>query len=133
MLFPIMGRHHMELRNARQIQDFSYYEGPDAIIGIRFRRAGRELGVHAWGMNVLEIDAGCNAYPEHNHLQDGQEEVYVVLKGSGTIIIDDKENTLLTGSFIRVPPESTRKILPGSQGITVLALGGTPGQAYPQK
>jgi len=123
----------MELKNAYQIQDFSYYEGPHSIVGIRFRTAGRELGVSAWGMNVIEIDAGCNAYPEHNHLEDGQEEVYVVLKGSGSIIMDGKENTLLAGSFIRVPPESLRKILPGTQGITILALGGTPGKAYPQK
>lgn len=37
------------------------------IPGIKFHTAGRELGVTAWGMNVLRIDAGCMGHPEHDH------------------------------------------------------------------
>ncbi len=65
---------------AKVIGDIPHYQGPNAIRGIRFHTAGRDLGVTAWGMNVIDIEAGCTAYPEHDHAKDGQEEVYVVLK-----------------------------------------------------
>jgi mannose-6-phosphate isomerase-like protein (cupin superfamily) len=116
--------------NSKKIEEINYYQGPHAIQGIKFRTAARELGVTAWGMNVIEIDSGCTAYPEHDHVADGQEEVYVVLKGSGTLVADEKETSLTAGTLVRVGPSTKRKILPGSSGMTVLALGATPGKAY---
>src|SRR4029434_659100 len=67
----------------REISEFDYYKGEKAIPGMKFHTAAKQLGVTAWGMNVLEIEAGCAAYPEHDHLKDSQEEVYVTLSGSG--------------------------------------------------
>jgi uncharacterized cupin superfamily protein len=110
--------------------EIDYYKGPNAIAGIKFRSAGRDLGVTAWGMNVLEIDAGCSAYPEHDHLKDGQEEVYVVLKGSATLRAGGAEQRLEAGALVRVAPSIKRKFIPGPEGVTLLALGGTPGKAY---
>jgi len=115
---------------AKQIEGIPFYQGPNAIPGIRFHSAGRELGVTAWGMNVLEIEAGCAGYPEHDHKKDGQEEVYVVLKGSGTMEAGGEHLEIAVGTLVRVGPSTRRKILPGPQGITVLAIGATPGQAY---
>lgn len=57
------------------------YEGPHAIEGIRFRALRGALEVTAWGMNVIDLDAGATGYPEHDHTKDGQEEVYVILSG----------------------------------------------------
>jgi uncharacterized cupin superfamily protein len=118
---------------AKRFQDCAYYQGPGAIEGIRFHSAGRELGVTSWGMNVLAIDAGCTGYPEHDHAKDGQEEVYVVMKGSGTLEAEGSLTELAPGMLVRVGATTTRKILPGPDGIVVLALGGTPGQPYPAK
>ncbi len=118
---------------AKHFDDIPYYQGPNSIPGIRFHTAGRELGVTAWGMNVLAIDAGCSGYPEHDHAKDGQEEVYVVLRGSGTLKAGAEETPLATGTLVRVGPEQRRKIVPGAQGIVVLAIGATPGKAYPSR
>ena len=115
---------------ARTIEEIPYYQGPNAIPGIRFHTAARELGVTAWGMSVLEIDAGCSAYPEHDHARDGQEEVYVVLRGDGVMDTSGEKIPLSTGMLVRVGPSHKRKIQPGPQGITVLAIGATPGKAY---
>ncbi len=115
----------------KRISDCDYYQGPNAISGIKFRSAGRALGVTAWGMNVLEIAAGCSEYPEHDHVKDAQEEVYVVLEGSGTLHTAEGEQILEKGMLVRVGPETKRKILPGANGIMILAIGATPGQAYP--
>jgi mannose-6-phosphate isomerase-like protein (cupin superfamily) len=113
-----------------KIEEIAAYGGPNAIPGIRFRPAAGALGVTAWGMNVLEIDPGCEKYPEHDHQKDGQEEVYVVLRGSATLRSGERDYPLETGAMIRVPPSEKRKITPGPRGVTVLALGATPGKAY---
>ena len=107
-----------------------YYKGQNAIPGIKFHTAGRELGVSAWGMNILSIDAGCTGYPEHDHAKDGQEEVYVVLRGSGTMKTGSEETPIQSGMLVRVGPGEQRKFLPGPEGLVVLAIGATPGKAY---
>ena len=114
----------------KRAAEIGYYQGPNAIAGIRFRLAGRELGVTAWGMNVIDLDAGCTAYPEHDHQRDGQEEVYVVLRGSATLHSGGREIPLDSGTLVGVPPSVRRKFIPGPEGVTLLALGATPGKAY---
>lgn len=115
---------------AKHFDEIPYYQGANAIPGIKFHMAGRDLGVSAWGMNVLTIDAGCAGHPEHDHLANGQEEVYVVLRGSGFIEADGTKTPLSVGTLARVGPAQKRKIWPGADGIVVLAIGATPGQAY---
>lgn len=110
--------------------DIAAYDGPHAIPGIRFRAARQALGVTAWGMNLLELDPGCDLYPEHDHVADGQEEVYVMLSGEATLVTPEGEHPLRTGDLCRVSPEVRRKIVPGPQGAVVLALGATPGAAF---
>jgi mannose-6-phosphate isomerase-like protein (cupin superfamily) len=115
---------------AKHFDEIPYYGGPNKIAGIKFHTAGRDLGVTAWGMNVLAIDAGCEGYPEHDHARDGQEEVYVVLRGSGTVKAGSEELPVREGTLVRVGPGQTRKLMPGPDGIVVLAIGATPGKAY---
>ncbi len=115
----------------KRFDEVPHYTGEHAIPGIKFHTAGRALGVTAWGMNVLAIDAGCTGYPEHDHAKDGQEEVYVVLQGTGTLEAEGASTPLEPGTLARVGPDTKRKLLPGPDGLVVLALGGTPGKAYP--
>jgi mannose-6-phosphate isomerase-like protein (cupin superfamily) len=114
----------------KTIEEMPYYTGPNAVQGIRFHSAAKALGVTAWGMGVIEIDAGCEKYPEHDHVKDGQEEVYVLLRGSATMRSDGRDYPMEPGAFVRVPPGQKRKILPGPKGATMLAIGSTPGKAY---
>jgi uncharacterized cupin superfamily protein len=114
----------------KHFDEIPYYQGPNAVPGIRFHTAARELGVTAWGMNVLEIQPGCMAYPEHDHTKDGQEEVYVILRGSGVLETGSEKVSLTAGTLVRVAPSQRRKFLPGPEGIVILAIGATPGKAY---
>jgi uncharacterized cupin superfamily protein len=112
--------------------------------GITFRRAGADLGVSAFGMSIQELEPGAEDYPEHDHSSEGaggklfakrpgqlgQEEVYVVLRGSGTLIADGESYELDPEHVVRVGPTVTRKIVPGAEGIRLLALGGVPGSPY---
>src|ERR1043165_4661606 len=92
----------------------------------QFLYAGKGLGVTAWGMNVARLPAGWQDYPEHDHAEQGQEEVYVVLEGSARLAADGETWQLEPGTLARVGPAQRRKITPGEQGVTLLALGGTP-------
>lgn len=114
----------------RSIAQIPAYTGPHEIPGVRFRPARAALGVTAWGMNVLELDPHTDGYPEHDHVADGQEEVYVVLEGSAVLQIDGEERVVERGDLVRVPPAVRRKFVTRASSVTLLALGGTPGQVY---
>ena len=98
--------------------------------GGQFLYAGKGLGVTAWGMNVLKLPPKWADYPEHDHAKDGQEEVYLVLQGSARLQTGGESWNLHPGMLARVGSGQPRKIIPGDEGVTLLALGGTPGKAY---
>ena len=114
----------------KTIEQIEAYSGPHAIPGMRFRPAREALGVSAWGMSVLELDAQCSGYPRHDHGDDGHEEVYVVLRGSVVLQAGGTERKLGQGDLVRVAPGTARKFVTRDQPATLLALGGTPGKAY---
>jgi uncharacterized cupin superfamily protein len=91
-------------------------------------RAG--LGVSSFGMQLLEIPANLDRYPEHDHSHDGQEEVYTVLEGVATLRVGGEEHTLEPGVFARVGPNETRKLVTGESPALVLVLGGVPGKPF---
>lgn len=109
----------------KKIEELDSYSGEG-----RFNYAAKGLGVTAWGMNVLRLPAGWSDYPDHDHSKDGQEEAYVVLEGSATLQAGDERHELTRGTLARVGAGQKRKIVPGPNGVTILALGGTPGKAY---
>jgi hypothetical protein len=112
--------------------------------GIRFHRAAAALGVSSFGISIIDLSPAANDYPEHDHSEDGiggqmfakrpqqlgQEEVYVALRGSGTLEADGREYPLDPDHIARVDPDVKRRVLPGSEGIRLLVIGATPGQAY---
>ncbi len=96
--------------------------------GMLKARAG--LGVSAFGMQILRFPPEATRYPEHDHADDGQEEVYLVLEGRATLIAGGEEHELEPGMFARVGPRETRKLLTGAEPALILALGGVPGQPF---
>lgn len=112
-----------------RIEEVEHYKGPGVREGIRFKPVGRMIGVTAWGMNVLEMEPGAD-YVVHDHSEDQQEEVYVVLDGDATLEADGEEHRVEAGSLVRVGPGTKRNWRPGKKGVTLLAVGGTPGKAY---
>lgn len=95
-----------------------------------FFRARSGLGVTSFGMSVEKHPPNSAWHPEHDHADDGQEEVYVPLEGSGTLYVGGGEVALERGVFVRVGPRERRRIVAGGDGLLVLCLGGVPGRAY---
>lgn len=102
----------------------------EAVFGNAFKRARAELGVEAFGLQVLDIPPNATQYPEHDHSGDGQEEVFIPLRGSGHIEIEGERLPLETDAMVRVGPGLKRKIWPGDDGLRVVAIGGVPGKPY---
>ena len=102
----------------------------EGIYGGAFRRAGAELGIESFGLQIFDMPPNFEGYPEHDHSQDGQEEVYVVLRGSGEFLVDDERVRVDPERILRVPAGTKSKLLPGPEDIRVLALGGVPGALH---
>ena len=99
------------------------------------RRARATLGVSAFGMQVMTLPADWDGYPDHRHdagVEDAnQEEVYIPLEGSATLVAGEERIALSPGMMVRVGPEQYRRILPGPDGVRLVALGGVPGSFAP--
>ena len=100
-------------------------EGPGGAV--RFVR--RRLNASAFGINWYDLLPGTVGR-EHDETESGQEEVYVIVKGSGTMTIDGEVVPLRTGTFVRVDPTSTRVPTAGDAGLTFVAVGSPPGRTY---
>lgn len=112
--------------------------------GIKFHKAGAGLGVSAFGISIIDLAPGADEYPEHDHSEEGigermfakrpeqfgQEEVYIALRGSGTVEADGDAYEIDAEHIVRVGPAVKRKITPGADGLRLLALGAAPGRAY---
>ena len=100
-------------------------EGPGGAV--RFVR--RRLNASAFGINLYHLGPG-DIGREHDESETGQEEVYVVVEGSGTMTIDGEVVPLRSGMFVRVDPDSTRVPVAGDAGLTFVAVGSPRGRPY---
>jgi mannose-6-phosphate isomerase-like protein (cupin superfamily) len=102
----------------------------EAIYRGAFKRARAELGVESFGMQIIDLPGGYENYPEHDHAEDGQEEVFIALRGAGEIEIAGERFPLDDDHVARVSSGTMRKVWPGPDGIRLLVLGGVPGASY---
>jgi mannose-6-phosphate isomerase-like protein (cupin superfamily) len=109
---------------AKRIEDM------EAAFGGGFVKVRAELGASAFGMQVIQMPPDYAEYPEHDHADSGQEEVFLTLKGSGWMDVEGERVDMDEDTFVRVAPGTKRKVHAGPQGIRMLVIGGCPGEAY---
>src|SRR5437764_240690 len=100
----------------------------EAGFGGGFVKARAELGVSAFGMQVIQMPPNYGDYPEHDHADSGQEEVFIALEGSGWMDIEGERVDLDGETLVRVGAGAKRKLYAGPEGIRMLAIGGARGQ-----
>jgi tetratricopeptide (TPR) repeat protein len=89
----------------------------------------KHLGITAFGINAYTAtEAGQDVVEEHNEERLGHEEIYVVVSGRATFVLDGDEVEVPAGSavFLR-DPKVKRYARAEEPGTTVLAVGGKPG------
>src|SRR4051794_39565014 len=94
----------------------------EAIYGGSFKRARAELGIGSFGAQIMDLPAGFDGYPEHDHAADGQEELYVVLRGGGEMVIEGEPHAIDVDTMVSVQPGTKRKLVPGADGMRILVL-----------
>jgi uncharacterized cupin superfamily protein len=100
----------------------------------RFVRLRAELGVTSFGLNQIVLRAGQRG---RIHAHERQEEVYLVLEGTLSLVVEGEEAAYERGALIRVAPGVRRQLVNrGPATVHLLAIGadgehrGRDGKAY---
>lgn len=74
----------------------------DERFGSSMASAGPRIGAHLLGYRVTRLAPGKRAWPYHCH--HGNEELFFILSGSGTLRYGEREYPLRQGDFVAAPP-----------------------------
>jgi len=88
---------------------------------IEARFAGRPLGLEHSGVSHQRYAPNFRQPFGHRHKR--QEELYVVVGGGGRLKLDDEIVDVQQWDAVRIPPEITRCVEAGPEGIDVLIFG----------
>ena len=90
-------------------------------------RAG--LDISAFGANIMDLPPDYST-GAHDEADTGQQELYVALRGSGSVDVDGVSLPLDADHLVRVDAGTSRVLSSGADGLRVLCIGGVPGGAY---
>lgn len=76
----------------------------------KWRLARKSLGITSFGMNVCDLQPG-ERIPEHDETARDQEEVFITLSGSPTVVVDGVEHPAPEGTYVRFDPEPQRYVV----------------------
>ncbi len=94
----------------------------DRAPGIEGRFGRRHLDSRDLGVSFFRYAANVRSPVAHSHRE--QEEAYVVVAGSGRVLLDDEVVELRQWDVVRVAPEVVRAFEAGSDGLDIIAVGG---------
>lgn len=90
----------------------------------------RSLGLASFGMGLVDIPPG-GSIPAHDESDRDQEEVFIVLSGNPTLVIDGEEHPAPAGTFARLDPHLHRQVVnPGTEAASVLIVSAPRGSGY---
>jgi mannose-6-phosphate isomerase-like protein (cupin superfamily) len=108
------------LKNLKEdVEDSAVQFGASPALEARFAREPLEL--RNSGVSYLRLDSGERVPWGHTHKQ--QEEVYVVVGGSGRIKLDDEIVELKQWDAVRIAKETMRDVEGGPDGIELILIG----------
>ena len=95
-----------------------------------WRPVRKHFGIMSFGINAWTApNAGDRIINEHDEA-DEHEELYIVQRGRATFELDGERIDAPEGTFVFADPGVKRTAFAEEAGTTVIALGGTPGQAF---
>ncbi len=94
----------------------------------------RHFDIQGFGVRANRAVGDGHVIGEHDEVglgASGQEELYLVISGAATFNIDGERVEAPAGTLVFVRnPSAKRSAVAKEEGTTVLAIGGTPGEAY---
>src|SRR5271165_3106410 len=98
-------------------------EEMERAFGGALARVRASLGITAFGVGVVDLPPSSGELaPEHDHLHDGQEELYLLLSGSAEVVVPDGVVALDPETFVRLGSRVRRRIRSGPAGARVLMI-----------
>ncbi|MEA2207651.1 MAG: hypothetical protein QOF54_128 [Solirubrobacteraceae bacterium] len=94
----------------------------DSSSGVEARFGRKRLESRDLGISLFRYAANVRSPFAHSHRE--QEEAYVVVAGSGRMLLDDDIRDLSQWDVVRVAPEVVRAFEAGPDGLDVVAVGG---------
>lgn len=107
------------IKNLREVEDMAPKFGLAAEMEARF--AARDLALGESGVSLQRLAPNATQPFGHRHKQ--QEELFVVLEGSGRVKLDDEIVEVRAWDAIRFAPHVTRAFAAGPDGLEFLAFG----------
>ena len=94
----------------------------DRAPGVQGRFGRKHLGSRDLGVSLFSYEPNLRSPMAHSHRE--QEEAYVVVAGSGRLLLDDEVLELRLWDLVRVAPEVVRAFEAGPDGLDIIAVGG---------
>jgi uncharacterized cupin superfamily protein len=107
------------IKNLMDIEDSTGGRAP----GVQARFARSHIDSRDLGVTYMRYEPGVRSPMGHSHRE--QEELYVVVSGSGRMKLDDDVRDLRQWDVVRVAPTTVRALEAGPEGLEVLAVGST--------
>ena len=92
------------------------------VEGLQGRFARSHLDSRDLGVSHFRYAPGLRATTGHRHRE--QEEVYIVIAGSGRILLDGAAHDIRQWDVVRVAPAVVRAFAAGPDGMELIAVGG---------
>jgi len=93
--------------------------------GYGFRKVRRELGVTAFGINVIVYPPGQEGFP---HYHDIQDELYFVHSGTARFEVGGEQRLLGPGGLCHVEAATPRRVSnAGDDDLVLVVVGGKDG------
>jgi quercetin dioxygenase-like cupin family protein len=108
------------------LTELDSFAGPGTL---RWTPVRRHLGITAFGINAYTAsEAGQDVVEEHTEERLGHEELYLVVSGRATFVLDEEEIEVPAGSAVFLRDPAVKRYARAEEpGTTVLAIGGKPG------
>ena len=94
----------------------------DRAPGIEVRFGRKHLESRDLGITHVRYQPNVRGQFAHSHRE--QEEAYVVVAGSGRVLLNDEVLELRQWDVVRVAPEVVRAFAAGPEGLDLIAIGG---------
>lgn len=94
----------------------------DRAPGIEGRFGRKHLDSRDLGVSLFRYAANLRSPMAHSHRE--QEEAYLIVAGSGRVLLDGEVLELRQWDVVRVAPEVVRAFEAGPDGLDVVAIGG---------
>jgi len=94
----------------------------DRVPGLEGRFGRKHLESRDLGVSLFRYSPNVRSPMAHSHRE--QEEAYVVVSGSGRVLLDDGVRELRQWDVVRVAPDVVRAFEAGEDGLDLVAVGG---------